>query len=166
MAPPAKVSVTHEALMDWMIMNPGGSMKELAATFGYSQSWLSSIIHSGCFKSRLAEKRGEITAMVAMDLPAKLAAAAGASLDILNKHLETSTDPDFALSVAEMSLKGLGYGAKTGGVVINQGNANIQQVFASPADLAEARLLITQQNALPPAPAATLELQLCDTQGE
>jgi len=150
--------------MDWMITNPGGSMKELAATFGYSQSWLSSIIHSGCFKARLSEKRKEITAMVAMDLPAKLAVAAGASLDILNKHLETSADPDFALSVAEMSLKGLGYGAKTGGVIINQGGSTVQQVFASPADLAEARQLIMQRGLPPPPPYPPLKLQVCDAQ--
>lgn len=149
MAAPAKVTPTYEAIMDWMIMNPGRPMKELADAFGYSQAWLSSIINSSCFQARMAEKRGEITALVALDLPQKISSAAHMAVDRMTEHMERNPDPQFALEVAKLTFPALGYGAKHGGITINQQGATVQQVFATPAELAEARALMAAPSSLP-----------------
>lgn len=139
----AKVSVTHEAIMDWMVLNPEKSMRECAGSFGYTQAWLSSIVNSAAFRARLAEKRGEILSVVALGLPEKLTGIAHAALDNLARELDRNGDAELAMKAADLALRGLGVGAKTGGVTLNMTSTGpVQQIFASQADLEAARRLI------------------------
>lgn len=160
MAGPQKVSLTHEALMDWMIANPEKKMAAMAATFGYTQPWLSSIVNSGCFKARLAEKRQEIAAFTSLGVPEKLSNIANMALDRLSDALEHSADPELALKAAELAMKGMGVGAKHGGITLNVQAENVQQVFATQDDLAKARMLMQQPavQVLPPVAAQPAEL--------
>lgn len=149
------ISHVHEAIMNWMIANPQRSLKECAAEFGYTQSWISTIIHSNLFQARLKEKQEQVFSGMATNINEKLVAGANMGLEKLVDHLETSADPKFIKETTTMMLDKLGFGAalKTGNSVVN--NAPVQNNFymASPADLAQARGRISG-GVLPPAQIA------------
>lgn len=56
-----KISYTHDAIIDAIIAAPGISQGELAKEFGYTQTWLSIMIGSSAFQSRLAERKAAMT---------------------------------------------------------------------------------------------------------
>lgn len=74
------ISHKHEALLNWLVLNPDKSLRECADHFGYTQSWVSSIIHSDIFQVALKEKQLAIAAKVADSIPAKLRRAADVAL--------------------------------------------------------------------------------------
>lgn len=136
------VSHTHEAIMNWMLVNPEQPLRMCAAHFGYSQAWLSSLIHSDLFQARLKEKQDAIMSNIAGDITSKLKVTADLALDRINTQLEISSDPRFNLEAAKLALTHLGFGAKNLAAPGAIGNAqNVQQNFyvASPADLVAAR---------------------------
>jgi hypothetical protein len=154
------VSHVHEAIMNWMIANPTLQLRDCAAYFGYTQSWLSTIIHSDCFKARLKEKQDAVFNVMAEDLGSKLHALADVSIEKLTQAVEASSDPRLLKESAELALKSLGFGNKPGGIGSVNGAQNVQQNFyvASPADLQAARGMI--QSAAPPAGSAQGEALL------
>ena len=66
----------HEAFADYMLVNPGCTLREMGAVFGYSIAWICTVINQDMFKAYFAERRGGINASIAEYLPTKLAAAA------------------------------------------------------------------------------------------
>jgi hypothetical protein len=146
-----KLSVTHHAIMDWLLLNPAQSMRDCADHFRISQSWLSCIVNSGCFKDELAKRRIEISSVVAQDLPMRLQTVSHLALDNIARHLEKSSDPEYALKALDSAMKGVASLRPAAGAVslnVNTQN-NVQQLFASPEDLAKARLALrSQQGAL------------------
>ena len=113
--------------MDWMLENPGGALRDCAVYFGYTQAWVSTVIHSDIFQAKLRERRGDIEAVVAADIPAKLRAVADIALEKLAAQLESSDNAGFIHETADMVLNRLGYGPKSspgpvGGVNVQQNN--------------------------------------------
>lgn len=138
----ATVSHVHEAIMNWMIANPERSQRECADAFGYTQSWLSTMVHSNLFQARLKEKQSELFSVIAGSIQEKMSAAADIGVQKLAAKLEESEDAKFILSATSLMLDKLGFGAATrvaGAGQVN--NAPVQNNFymASPADLAAAR---------------------------
>lgn len=126
MADIQKISHTHDLLMDWLLENPERPLRDCALYFGYTQAWVSTIIHSDIFQAKLSERQGEIFAQVAQDIPSKLRATAGMALEKLAAAVEHSEDPEFLLSAADKTLHRLGYapssGRSPGAVQVNQQN--------------------------------------------
>lgn len=58
---PAKVSYTHDKMIDYIISQPRITNGQLAIIFGYTQSWVSQIMSSDAFRERLAVRRTEVT---------------------------------------------------------------------------------------------------------
>ena len=120
----AKVSYTHDAMIDLIIADPSVSQGDLARFFGYTQSWVSTVKNSDAFQARLAERKGELVdpAIIA-SIDEKFRALADSSLskliDRVNGPLTTSDD--FLLQTAKLSAGALGYGAKapSGGQTTN-----------------------------------------------
>jgi hypothetical protein len=141
----SNISHTHEAVMNWMITNPEKSLRECAAHFRYTQSWLSVLIHSDLFQARLKEKQEQVFALVAQDVPAKLGALANIGTEKLLQQMEKSEDPKFIHEVTKTALASLGFGSKGAGPANNVNAQNVQQNFyvASQADLEAARGMIT-----------------------
>lgn len=139
------VSHTHEAIMNFMIARPDLPLRDVAHHFGYTQAWLSTLIHSDLFQARLREKQDIVFAAVAQDIPAKLAALADISLEKLTAKVEESEDPRFILESTKTALASLGFGNKGGAANGTVNAQNVQQNFyvASPADLEVARGRIT-----------------------
>jgi hypothetical protein len=109
----AKVSYTHDAVIDLVIANPGLSQGTLAAHFGYTQGWLSQVMGSDAFQARLALRRGEIVDPVLFaTVEEKIRGLALQSLTVLQKKLEQPQVADgTALKAFELSSRALGYGA-------------------------------------------------------
>lgn len=137
------MGITHHAILDWLVLNPEKSRRECAAHFRITQAWLSCVVNSGCFQAELAQRRMEISSTVAQDLPARMQTVGHMALDNITRHLETSTDPEFALKALDSAMKGLGAGKASVVINANQQN-NVQQLFATPEDLAKARAMMGQ----------------------
>lgn len=136
------ISHVHEAIMNWMLANPDKSLKQCAAEFGYTQAWLSTMIHSNLFQARLREKQEHVFSGLATNINEKLVAGANMGMEKLVEHLEKSEDPKFIKETTTMMLDKLGFGASLRTGAPAPGNvSNVQNNFymASPADLAQAR---------------------------
>ncbi|HEU4854501.1 MAG TPA: hypothetical protein VFS89_04340, partial [Nitrosospira sp.] len=151
-----KVTFTHEALILWMLENPHRSLRDAAAYFGYTQSWLSTIIHSDAFQEQLRKRQDELAIMTGHDIRAKLRAATDVALGGLTRSLETTEDPKFLLDATDKLLHRMGYApasARNPGGPVQQ--TNIQNnITVSSDDLAAARALIgNQAQGILPSPA-------------
>ena len=137
-----RLSHCHEAVMNWMLLNPDRSLRECADHFGYTQSWLSTLIHSDIFQAKLAERQEGIRARIADSIPRKLRMAADIGVEKLATHLEKSEDPDFILDATDKLLHRLGYAParSAGAPIAQQGSGNVQNnFFVSAGDLEAAR---------------------------
>lgn len=119
----ARVSYTHDAMIDLLIANPAISQNEIAKHFGYSAPWVSRIRNSDAFLARLAERKADIVdPSIIASVDEKLRAVASRSWDIVLDKLNEFTPLADAVEIAEKATKALGYGAR-------QQNLNVQQNF-------------------------------------
>lgn len=143
----ANLSPTHEQMLNWLVLNPEKSQREMADHFGFTQSWVSSILHSDLFQAALKEKQDKVFSMVAASIPAKLARAADVALEKLTTKIEDTEDGEFLLDATDKILHRMGYApqsarAPAGSPAVNQQN----NFFITAADLNDARIVM-QQNA-------------------
>ena len=138
------------AIIDWMIANPGRPLSELAAHIGRAQSTLSSIINSDMFKAHYAARRAEFESEHDFGIITKVTKVANASLDAMLVVLEKKKDqvplPQL-VAISDSALSRLGYGVKPQGPQLNfQVNGNGAQVVLPGAvtqqDLLEARMAV------------------------
>lgn len=119
----AKVRYTHDSMIDQIIANPTISQGEIAATFGYTQSWVSTIFSSDAFQARLAQRKDEIVdPAVRQTLDEKFKALVYQSFEVLQRKLEVNPSDDLALGVMNAATKALGYGASRLAINLNQNN--------------------------------------------
>ena len=117
------LSFSHEAIIRWMLANPGGKLKDCAEHFGYRQAWLSVIVHSDVFQARYCELSENADSLVINDIPAKMRGAASLALDGLAAQVELAVNDGsaghrgFLKESADMLLTRLGYGQKGGAAV-------------------------------------------------
>lgn len=114
--PIAKVSYTHDAMIDFIIAQPTISQGQLAAKFGYTPAWISQIISSDAFQSRLAARRDElvdpeIIASVKLNFEALVRRSQELLLAKLNRRAEEVPD-NLVLRTLEAASRAAGYGAK------------------------------------------------------
>jgi hypothetical protein len=109
MAQIIRLNHTHEAVLNWLVLNPDRNLRECADHFGYSQSWLSQLVHSDLFQHALREKQLAISVCIADSIPQKLRRAADIAVEKLADKLETTEDPEFILDATDKILHRLGY---------------------------------------------------------
>ena len=114
----------HEAIIDLLISSPHLSMKEISASVGLSAAYLSTLINSDTFKTRLASRREELVdPMITQSIEDRMKGAMSQSLEILQEKLEKEQSADLAMRVLEMGSRGAQYGARNAppapSVVIN-----------------------------------------------
>jgi hypothetical protein len=97
-----------------IVAEPWISQNELAARFGYTASWVSTIMTSDAFKCKLEERKDEIVdPVLRMGLEERFQAVTQRSLEILMEKLSapTSAIPDnLVLQAAALGAKSLGMG--------------------------------------------------------
>lgn len=112
-----KVGYTHDAMINLIIADPCITQYELAAKFGYTASWVSQVISSDAFQSRLAERSAELVdPTIKATIEERFKALVLRSLEILREKLDkpASQIPDqLALRTLELSSRAAGYGMKT-----------------------------------------------------
>jgi len=120
-ARPPKIRYTHDGMIDLVVQNPEISQNEIAALFGYSPAWVSTIFTSDAFKARLEARREEVVdPELRMSLRERFEALTVQSLRILQAKLTAPQGPS-----DNLVLKTLELGAKSLGL----GQATTQQVF-------------------------------------
>ena len=108
-----KTRYSHEAMADLILANPAVSQNEIAAYFGYSPGWVSTIITSDAFQAFLAERKEKIIDPVLRGaIEESFRGLVLRSIDILRRKMDADVDGNFALEVMKHSSKALGYGAR------------------------------------------------------
>lgn len=140
-----RVNHTHEAIMQYLVANPEAKQSEIAAHFGYTEPYLSSIIHSHAFQDSFAQFREDYYGTLAKPIGEKLELISHQILDKLAEQVQTIDNPAFLVSTADKLLGRLGFGAK--GTVVNvnttnntQNNTNITAEAIRAGEAARARL--------------------------
>lgn len=117
-APPAgkpaiqKVRYTHEAMIDLIVGNPWISQNDLAAHFGYTPGWISTVIASDAFQEQLAKRREEVVDPgLKATIEERFRALVIRSLEVLQQKLnQPQVNDQVALRAAELGAKALGIG--------------------------------------------------------
>lgn len=104
-----KVSVTHDQIMNWLILNPGVKQKLCADHFGITQAWLSTVIHSDVFQAKLKERQEEIFGSITQTVPERLAALGDMVTEQLAEQLEKNQDKEFTLNAFDKIMHRSGY---------------------------------------------------------
>lgn len=119
----ARVSYTHDAMIDLIVASPAISQGEIAQHFGYTQAWVSRVFNSDAFQARLAARKMEIVdPQLVLTIEEKFRALASKSLDVVLEKLTATGSAEMGLKALEITAKALGYGAR-------QPNLNVQQNF-------------------------------------
>jgi|SRR5687768_1786579 len=157
-----KVSFSHEAIILWLLENPHKALRECAAHFGYTQAWLSTVIHSDAFQEQLRLRQDELAAITGAGIRRKLQAATDIALEGLTRHLEVTEDPKFLLDATDKLLHRMGYAPAGARNPVAIGTANVQQnITVNASDLEEARNLISRNaGRIPSDNESPLELPL------
>lgn len=148
-----RLNFSHEAIARWLLENPDASLGKCAEEFGYTQGWLSIIIHSDAFRAKYESMQTEADRLVLNDIPAKMRGAASLALEGLADQVEKAVADGsvahrgFLLDTSEKLLAKLGYGNK-GGVTINAPNAqNVQANVVDNVALERARAKLLESRA-------------------
>jgi hypothetical protein len=127
----ANLSHRHLAVARWLLENPDRSLGDCSRELGYTQPWLSQLIHSDAFQAHIRSLQGTADSLVLADIPSKLRGVASRALDGLAEQLEVSIEMSahqplieraFIKETAELALKTLGYSAKSVGAPAQQNN--------------------------------------------
>jgi hypothetical protein len=108
-----RLSHRHEQILNWLLLNPHKSLGECALFFGYTQAWLSTLIHSDLFQSELRRRQGIVQVRVAESIPEKLRNLGDMCAEKMYDAIEKSNDPDFILNSFDKVMHRLGYAPKT-----------------------------------------------------
>lgn len=134
------ITHVHEAMISFIIAFPQAGLREIADHFGYSPGWVSRLMNSDLFKSRLRERQDETYSQALGSLTEKLHAAADVGVEKLTRMLEKSEDPKFVKETTSDVLTRLGFGApKSPAAVAVGGTGNQVVVVADAQSLARAR---------------------------
>lgn len=109
---PKSTNYTHEAVIDWILAEPGVTQREIAAEFGYTEAWMSIIIGSDAFKEKLAERKAQLTdPRIIASINERLDAVAKRSLDRIMDRLDSPVHG--SIKTADLvSIARLGVGDK------------------------------------------------------
>ena len=141
-----------DAIIDWMIANPGRPLYECAAHVNRTPTTISAIVNSDMFKAALAARKVTFQAQHDLGLIEKTTKIANASLDAILEHLDKKRDKIPLNTLTELSdsaLTRLGYGVTplTPPMVQNNQVNNTVVVQATPEDLEIARMALRQVQA-------------------
>ena len=110
-----KVSHWHEAISNFIIARPGSRNHELAAAFGMTESWMSTITNSDAFKQYHAERVQAHQGRLSKSVIEKVEDLAHLSVDVLEERIQSERDKiglGLVRETADMALKACGYGGK------------------------------------------------------
>ena len=126
------MSITPEAILDWLLLNPRESQGDCAAFFGVTESWLSVIVNSDCFQARLLERRMTRDESFRSPSKPKCSRLSTLGLDRIGEKLKFEPTSKTFCPLPISLLGRLGYGPKQGPAV--GGSVNVQTNFVISTD--------------------------------
>lgn len=149
---------THELMAEWMLQNPGGTLREMGAYFGYSSSWLSQVINSDMFKAYMGDRMKDIQAYVSLDIPEKMKQLADLGIERMREVLEKTEDADVIKDSFDKVMHRYGYAPNARNAIQPEGpksGATTNNVFfLSPEDHARVKERLINSHAQPAEPQA------------
>ena len=145
---------THELMADWILQNPGGTLRDMTAYFGYSASWLSQVMNTDMFKAHIGELLKGVHAGVMADIPTMLRGTATLAIERMNEVLQKTEDGEMIVDAFDKVLHRYGYAPKPG--VGAPGAVNLQTnnvFFLNKEDYASAKQALVSAHVALPAPA-------------
>lgn len=162
----ARISHTHDQIIDWMLANPNQPQSLCAATFGYTQSWLSTLIHSDLFQAKLQERQETIFGEVALSVKDRITSLAHDSLAKLQEKIYSMDNPEHLIATSELALKALGFVGTSGAgrppIQVNNFNGPTQMVTKDV--LAEARARLEGRGGQPLLAPSTIPLAIANAE--
>lgn len=134
-----KAMVLYDAIIDWMLINPGGNISTCAAELGKKTSTISLVVRSDFFKARWLQRRAKYNEDLNFRLQSKLAHVAELALDKTAEALKTRANvplPDLT-DLSSALFDRLGYAPGRGGGAAVQVNVQQNAAPAAPAVSAE-----------------------------
>ena len=116
-------SYSHDALADAILANPLLKQDDLAVMFGYTPSWISTIVRSDAFQALLERKRSQLSdPIIRQAIELRFQNMAARALQIIEQKLQK--DPDevsdkLALRAAELGAKVSGLGETNTRIIVN-----------------------------------------------
>ncbi len=107
----------HEAMIDWLLVNPGAkNLNPLAAAMSVSRSWLSIVMQSDVFKEEYTRRRQAHNSELSKQLIEKQLKVTLKALDKVDEFMDDEDEVDLrtALEVADRTAKHLGFHPKPG----------------------------------------------------
>lgn len=108
----ATLKPKHEAMIDWLLANPGAkNMNPLCALMNVSRSWLSIVIRSDVFQEEYTKRRQSHSEELTKQLVEKQLKVTLKALDKCDEFLDDDDEVDLrgALDVADRTAKHLGF---------------------------------------------------------
>lgn len=107
-----KVRYSHDAMIDLIVAHPMISQNQLAAYFGYSPAWVSTVMASDMFRARLQARRAELVdPAILASIEERFQAIVTKSQEVLLSKLSAPSVPDnLVLRAMELGAKALGLG--------------------------------------------------------
>lgn len=135
----------YPAVSDWIVRNPSGTQKQMAAELGKSVHTISAIMQTDIFKEFHAQRMAEWRQRHDDAVRHRLLSIADQSLDILAEQMEKKRDQipmAMVQEVAMSALDRLGYSPQSAAVQVNVDNRNQSVVIqgVSATELEEARM--------------------------
>lgn len=136
-----KLSWWHESIIDWMLLNPDQDLGVCALFFNVGQPWLSRIVNSQLFKTRLAYRRQNHAEAISHSVLEKCESLADLTLETLLERVAAERD-SISLGelrdTTELALSAIGYGVK-GRQPSTPPQAAVQINIVSPESIVQAQ---------------------------
>ncbi len=116
----SRVNHTHVFMMDWLICNPGRSLRDLSAVIGYDRAWVSQVVNSDMFQAMYQQRLRDSMMEAGDEREAKLKAGAIEAVDCIRQRLEGTLTAQgsiippsekFIIDAAKVLLPAAGYAA-------------------------------------------------------
>lgn len=105
-----KLSHRHQGIIVWLISNPHRKLGDCANDLGYTQAWLSRIVHSDLFQAEYQELCAKMGEVAVHSTVARLGELAHMAMDRTEDILRSpGPAPQFVLGVMNSTLDKLGY---------------------------------------------------------
>lgn len=126
----------HEYMALWLISNPHRHQSELAQEIGYTEAWVSTVIHSDMFQAAYRELCGEYQTVAVEGIGEKVNAAAMEALGAMREKIRNKAcSEQFLLGATKTLLGAIGYGSPQ----VAQTTAQHLHLHVSKEDILESR---------------------------
>lgn len=132
----------HEAIIDWLLANPGApNLNPLCAKLNISRSWLSIVMRSDVFVEEYTRRRQEHNSELNKQLVEKQLKVTLKALDKVDQLMDDEDELDLrgALEVADRTAKHLGFAPRPGAAPIIEETRTRELRTVDQGTLSEAR---------------------------